>query len=269
MAIRIRLLGRTEISDGRKTRTPAHHIKRGVLAALAIQKSKFVTFDTMKRWCWDSAPASATPNLRSAISSLRSDLDMIEPGLSRRLTTQRGARGSNGGYRLSMEDCQVDVLEFGSAFQRALNALREGNWSESTRCSNEAERLWGGEFSADLPFTRQVQAYETALHLQLFTVREVRFAAMMLEGSGFEACLPDLNMALSESPNRERLWLIHATAHFLTGDLEEALNSIRRCMHHFDELGLDLPESLRRFQHAALNRDEVTVRSILLETAKS
>lgn len=264
MIIRINLLGKVAINGGRITHTPSHHIRRGILAALSLNANKLVTFESMKHWCWVNAPTSALPNLRSAISGLRTDLEKVVPGTSGMLTTQRGARGgSGGGYRLAIDPEQVDVIEFERLCRQAHQRFKTGDWPVATRYCLQAEALWAGGFGTDLPSTSTVSAHETALVLQHESLLETLFSASLLEGAEITARLPELSIAVSEAPHRERLRLLHAAAQFLVGDLEGALASIKRCMMYFDELGVGMPESLSSLQHAALNRDTSRVRALI------
>ncbi|MDN3243178.1 AfsR/SARP family transcriptional regulator [Glycomyces tritici] len=264
MNIRIRLLDSVAISDGRITHTPSHHIRRGVLAALSLNAGKLVTFEAMKHWCWVDAPASALPNLRSAVSGLRTDLEKVIPGTSGLLTTQRGARGgSGGGYRLAIDPGQVDVIEFEHLCSQAHRRFKSADWPMATRYCLQAEALWSGGFSTDLPSTPTVSTHETALVLQHESLLETLFSASLLEGAEITARLPELSIAVSQAPHRERLRLLHAAAQFLVGDLEGALASIKRCMMYFDELGVGMPESIASLQYAALNRDASRVRALI------
>lgn len=268
MTIRINLLGKVEICNGGIAHTPSHHIRRGVLAALSLNANKLVTFDVMKHWCWTDAPVSALPNLRSAVSGLRTDFEEVAPGKSRMLTTQRGARGgSGGGYRLAIEPGQVDVIEFERLCQQAHRYFRIGDWPMASRYCLQAKALWAGGFGTDLPSTATVAMHETALVLRHESLLETLFSASLLEGAEITARLPELSVAVSEAPHRERLRLLHAAAQFLVGDLEGTLASIKRCMIYFDDLGVGMPESIASLQHAALNRDESRVRALIHDEA--
>ncbi|THV29591.1 AfsR/SARP family transcriptional regulator [Glycomyces paridis] len=264
MTTRIRLLGTVAISNERMTIIPAHHIRRGVLAALSFNADKLVTFDALKDWCWADPPTSAMPNLRSAVAGLRADLETVSPGMAAGLTTQRGARGGGGGgYRLGIDPGRVDVIEFERLCRQAHRRLRADDWQAASRYCLQAEALWAGGFGADLPPTAMVAMHETALVVQHESMLETLFASVLLEGAEITARLPDLTIAVTAAPHRERLRLLHAAAQFLVGDLEGALASINRCTSYFDELGVGVPASIASLHHAALNRDANRVRSVV------
>jgi DNA-binding SARP family transcriptional activator len=97
--------------------------QRALLAALLLSAGRVVAVDELAEALWGSAPPpSVRGSLQNCVMRLRRSL--ADTGLSR-ISTQPG------GYLISVETDELDVLRFESSLAAARMAARAGSWEDA------------------------------------------------------------------------------------------------------------------------------------------
>ncbi|NRQ40545.1 SARP family transcriptional regulator, partial [Nonomuraea sp. NN258] len=220
--LEVRSAGRPLRISGRKPRL--------LLATLLLDAGRVVGADRLAEVLWpDRPPRSAQANLRTYVSSLRTDLGS---GL---------LRGDGAGYAIDVPDDALDLLAFESLAARARYA--------------EALALWRGAPLCDLPgsplWDRRVEA-----------LQEVRLrAAEALIGQRIEhgdqaGAIAGLRALLAEQPYREDLWCGLLLALHRCGRKAEALRTYAAVRERLvDELGVEPGAELREVHETLLADD--------------
>ncbi|RZT12011.1 putative ATPase [Kribbella sp. VKM Ac-2569] len=214
----IRLLGPFEIRrDGRVVRVPGRKV-RALLAMLALNCGRTVSFDGLGRALWaDDPPQRLRGSLQTYVGRLR------------RVLGDDAVTTEPAGYRLDVPVESVDVLRFH-------RLLDDGK-------PVQALALWRGD-----PFGSALSAWfdehETpALVERYLTAWEQRT----------DADITDLQKLTTRYPLRETLWLRLLTALRDAGRQAEALERYGALRQHLtDELGTDPSPSLQTLHHNLL-----------------
>ncbi|PZG29305.1 response regulator receiver protein, partial [Spongiactinospora gelatinilytica] len=215
--------------------------QRAVLARLVVAGGRAVPVGTLIGELWPGEPpAQALATIQGYVSRLRRAL---EPG--------RAPRGEAGvlvsappGYALRAEPGQVDSWRFEGLVKSPEQTGPAGEWE----LMETALGLWRGpalaEF-ADLPWA----AAEAARLEELRLVAGERRAAAGVAIGRSAPLVADLEAHAAAHPMREEAWRLLALALYRAGRHGDALAAVRRARGLWrDELGLDLPATLRRLE---------------------
>ena len=217
---------------------------RRLLAALTLRAGETLSAAALIESVWDDAPpASATSLLRVYVSQLRRALP---PG---RLVTDRA------GYRLVVEEGELDADRFEYLLADGRLALSEGNDRLADSLFTRALELWRGEALGGLSgelFARDEATRLDELRLQCV---EGRFEAALRLGRHGEL-VADLERLVAAHPLRERLRAQLMTALYRTGRQADALARYRDGRAYLDaELGLEPGVELRELERRILSQD--------------
>ncbi|MGN9787428.1 BTAD domain-containing putative transcriptional regulator [Nonomuraea sp. ZG12] len=227
MTVTFRVLGALEVrSAGRAVRVSGRKPKL-LLATLLLDAGRVVSADQLVEVLWPRhPPRSAQANLRTYVSSLRSDLAGADPGAANLL------RGDGSGYAIDVPEGDLDLLTFEDLAGRARY--------------EDALALWRGAPLADLPghplWDRRLEPLqEMRLHAA------ERLIGRRVERGDHAGAVSELRALLTEHPYREDLWGRLLLALHAGGRKAEALRAYAAVRARLvDELGVEPGVDLRR-----------------------
>ncbi|WP_018178982.1 BTAD domain-containing putative transcriptional regulator [Jongsikchunia kroppenstedtii] len=223
--------------------------QRVVLSALVLARGAVVSTDRLVDAVWgESPPPAASTSLQAYISNLR-----------RALRDQAGDRSPiervKPGYRLSLADDRVDMLEFGALAKQVRAATEEQRWDAARELSETALRLWRGPLLQDAGDQDWVAIEASALTETRRAVAEAHITAL-LAAADTGAALAEIAALRGEDPLRERGVWLHMLALYRAGRGAEALSVFTEHSETLDaELGLDPGTELRELQGSILRHD--------------
>ncbi|NEA32241.1 BTAD domain-containing putative transcriptional regulator [Streptomyces sp. SID13031] len=232
MSPTFRLLGPIAVlDDGTEVPIGAPRL-RTLLAALLVSANQTVTFSELVLWLWGGEPpAQPQRALHTAVSRLRAVLG-----------PDAGLQTVIGGYRLDVEDNQLDLRQF-----RRLAA------SEATDDLTAALRLWRGEpltGALDYPVVRDERS---VLQEEWLRVTEQLIDARLALREHAEL-VPELTALTKQYPLWERFWAqlmlaLHNSAR--QGDALAAYHEVAELLR--EQLGVDPGEEIRRVHLTVLS----------------
>ncbi len=215
-----------------------------LLATLTLRAGEALSVETLIESVWDdAAPASAASTLRLYVSQLRR---VLPPG---RLVTERA------GYRLVVEEGELDAARFEDLLADGRRALAGGNDRLAESVLARALALWRGEVLGELG--GELFARPEAMRLQELRLQcvEGRCEAGLRLGR-HEELIADLDRLVAEHPLRERLRVQLMTAFYRAGRQADALACYREGRAYLDtELGLEPGAELRDLERRILAHD--------------
>ncbi len=225
MTVTFHVLGPLEVrSAGRAVRVSGRKPKL-LLATLLLDAGRVVSADQLVEVLWPRcAPRSAQANLRTYVSSLRSDLAGADSGPL--------LRGDGSGYAIDVPDGALDLLAFEDLAAQARYA--------------DALALWRGAPLADLPghplWDRRLEPLQ---ELRLYAAE--RLIGQRVERGDHAGAVSELRALLTEHPYREDLWSRLLLALHGGGRKAEALRAYAAVRARLvDELGVEPGAELRR-----------------------
>jgi DNA-binding SARP family transcriptional activator/WD40 repeat protein len=223
-------------------------IPRRLLCALAARPGAVVSLDALVQAVWgDDAPPSAERTLTSHVARLRDALASTGGPSSARIERV------NEGYRLTVDDDDVDALRF----EHVVTSSTAGPPDpERVAALREALGLWRSSVAfADLIDT----AYPAAEAARLVELRGTATEALIeaaIDGDDPAGAVREAEAALVEWPYRERLWELLVLALYRQGRQSDALDAYRRARDALrDGLGVDPGIQLRQMEERVLAQD--------------
>ncbi|WP_223206307.1 AfsR/SARP family transcriptional regulator [Streptomyces xanthii] len=257
-----RLLGPVRIAGATEMQSST---RRALLTALLLRRGQFMGMDELVELLWPAPPSSAVANLRSHLTGLRRSLDSAQPGLSKRLTTSRGA---DTGYALRVDADEIDLSRFLRLARQGRELLAAGQHQRAVGALGEALALWRGPFGQRLPATRWFHAHTLGLNNTRLEACQNYFAACLLT-QRTEMLPYRIETVLAGAPHRQRLWQLLAASYCAQGDVPGALGVIERCRTVFaEDLGLDVPPGVEAIRAAALTWDTARAHRLVAEMAR-
>ncbi|MFB9377476.1 BTAD domain-containing putative transcriptional regulator [Kineococcus gynurae] len=240
------VLGPVEVGGGRVDLGPPK--QRAVLGALLLEPGEVVSTDRLLTAVWgETPPARALAGLQAYVSNLR----RVLRGTA--LVERRAP-----GYRLRVEDGDVDVDLFRSALDRARAAARGRGWHGALAAATAAEQLWRGPLLADQPdLARQDWVVPRAVRLteERSEAAELRVRALLGLGRTTEALTAARQLVLDRPLSDGATWLLVLALH-RSGRTAEALEAHREHARALgEELGIDPGPELRQLQVQLLTQD--------------
>lgn len=233
------ILGPLEVGHESVSVRIGSHGQRLLLAVLLVDANRVVSNDRLVDELWESdLPADPAGALRTQVSRLRKAL---------RSTTSLSTE--IGGYRLHLDESQIDAARF----EQLLDAARHAADEHALTLIDESLGLWRGaalEEFADRPFARS-----EALRLDELRddARERRAGLLSSAGRHAEAAAA-LEPLLAQQPQREgaRARLMEALYHL--GRHTEALALYQSWRTHLaEDHGLEPSPELRRLEQQILD----------------
>lgn len=245
-----RLLGPLEVegSDGRAALGGVK--QRAVLAQLMLRPGRVVTVDRLVDVVWgDGAGDGARHTLQVYVSSLRRALAAVAPA-RRPILVRAGA-----GYRLDLDESEVDASLMDALARRGRAALEGGNPEDARAAFDAALTLWRGPALADFPDERWARAEARRLEESRVALTEDRIESDLALGR-HGALVAEIEALVHEHPLRERLRGQLMLALYRGGRQTDALAAYREARTVLrDEAGLDPGPALRDLERRILAQD--------------
>ena len=243
-----RILGPTEVLDGRWQVPLPRGRGRALLALLALHAGQPISADRLIDELWgESPPPTARTVVHGLVSRLRA---VLEPGRGR---ARPGAllQTSGSGYALSIEPDAVDAHRF----TRLIDEARDAPAEVRAATLSTALALWRGAALADFAYEPFAQRPITALEELRTQAIEDRIEADLESGRTADL-VPELELLIAANPFRERLYGLLMLALYRSGRQADALQACRDARSLLlEELGLEPGPALRDLESAILRQD--------------
>src|SRR4051794_12028477 len=243
-AMRYRILGPLEVSDGTGVVPLAQGRQRLLLAVLLVHANEAISNDRLIDALWgEEPPPTAARSLHNLVSSLRKSL----PG---------GDLETRGhGYLLRVDDDQLDAAQFQTLAERGRAELTAGRPEPAAALLGEAMDLWRGPALADLAYELPVADEAARLEESRLGALEDRIDADLALARHTELT-PELDALVARHPLRERLRAQQMLALYRAGRQADALRAYADTRRHLlDELGIEPGPALRQLERAVLQHD--------------
>ena len=243
-----RLLGPLEVESGGSMVPIKGGKERGLLALLLFRANRPVSRDLLIDELWgEHPPATARHTLEAYVSRLRGAL--AGAGNGKLIESQPG------GYRICVEDDQLDVLRFERLLEEGRSALADGAPQEAEEKLAAALALWRGPVLADLAYEAFTEAEARRLEELRLVAVEARLEAAL--GLGRDAELVgELQSLVARHPLRERLRAQLMLALYRSGRQADALAVYREGRRLLvDELGIEPSRELQELEQAILRQE--------------
>ncbi len=242
----IRVLGAMEVLDPESIPLGGP-TQRRTLGMLLVSAGQQVSIDQLVDAIWTNGdtPDHADRNVRKYVHRLRSSLG------------EHGDRVETvgTGYRLRLEDGELDADRFERLIDESRSATTEGDHGRALQLLDEALGLWRGrpyDDVADLDWARAEVVRLGELHASAI---ERRFDVLLADGRHTEVVGP-LREAIGDEPWREARRVQLALALYRAGRQAEALRVISDFRSELvDELGLDPSPELAELEQRILEHD--------------
>jgi len=244
MNIRFSILGPVRVFDGPLQLGVGGPKQRAVLAALLLERGRFVSRDALVDAVWDDAPpASAAGSIQVYVHGLRQALgaDRIE------------TRGTS--YRIVAEADELDAARFETLLAHAQHALTAGDAATAAAEAEVALAQWSGPALTDLDAGPALRSAAAALDERRMQAVVLRNEAALAEGR-HHAIVAELGELVAAHPYRERLREQLILALYRCGRQEEALAAYRDARRTLiDEVGIEPGPRLRELEAAILRQE--------------
>ena len=227
--------------------TVAPRKQRLLLAALLARRGGWVSTGHLVDVLWeDDPPRSAMANMQTYVWELRRRLPPTRLGRPR---VQRDREG----YRIPLEDGELDAGAFEDLAARGRRAIAAGDTGRGAGLLSAALELWRGEPFEDV--ADAVPAAVTRLREQRLLAGEDLLDARLRLGEHREA-VDELYRLTEADPLRERPWTQLMLALYRCGRRAEALHTYHRLYRLLDtEYGIPPGAPVRELHEAILADD--------------
>ena len=225
----IRLLGPVTATRGDVDVPLGGTKQRAVLAWLALNSPRPCSVTGLVDAVWGEDPPE----------SVRNALQVYVSGLRKALAGDADVERQGDSYRLVGPAVCVDSAVFEQAVAAGRTALRAGDPHRAAQMLSEALRHWGGDplgGLGEIPF--HATSARALADTRVAALRD-RAAALIECGEVAEAASV-AQESVGLAPYDEHAWVLLATAQYLGGRQQDALDTMRRLRARLrDELGLD------------------------------
>jgi hypothetical protein len=136
------ILGPLLVRDGSGTRFVHAGKQRILLASLLVRPEQTVPLETLADTLWDGQPpVSHVATMRNYVMRLRRSLG----------TAGYRVKTGLGGYRITLDTNEFDVLRFARLRAEGMAAYRAGAYGRAVRLLGDALAVWRGPVLADVP----------------------------------------------------------------------------------------------------------------------
>ncbi|WP_290055742.1 AfsR/SARP family transcriptional regulator, partial [Amycolatopsis solani] len=218
---------------------------RTLLAALLLAEGRVLHADRLISIIWDETPPDSAPALlHTYVSTLR------------RAFQDGAIRTEQGGYRIELSGCTVDLLDFAGLAAEGDSAAAAGDHETAERRYEQALDQWQGPALGGLKsrFAETEAARLADLRLDVLEKR-IDCAFALDRGAGL---VNELTALVAEHPLRERLRGQLMTALWTTGRQADALRCYQAGRNLLvEELGVEPGPELRALHQRILRGDAV------------
>lgn len=243
--MKFRLLGLLEVRDENGEVALGGPKPRAVLAMLLLNANKPLSRERLAIGLWgEEAPQSTVKTVHVHVSRLRKalgDVAILE-------TTPAG-------YRLCVDDSELDSACFDRLVDDARRAHERGRFEDAAQLLRDALALWRGPPLADLVAEPFAPVEIARLEEQRLAAIEARVAADLASARD-EEIVPELHQLVAEHPQRERLTGYLMLALYRCGRQSAALEAYRTLRAVLvEEVGLEPGPELRRLHDEVLRQE--------------
>ena len=220
--------------------------ERALLARLIMAANHVVGADSLADDLWaGNPPPGFAGTLRVYVSRLRRAL----AGGAAALVTQPP------GYRLNLDDGQLDARRFQSLAAAGAAELQAGRPQAAAGLLGQALALWRGPALADVADQAFAQAYAARLEEDRLAAIASKLAAELACGR-HAAVIGELDQLADSHPLREEFWNLRILALYRCGRQADALAAYGRLRVVLaDELGIDPSPALRELHDRVLRQE--------------
>jgi WD40 repeat protein/DNA-binding SARP family transcriptional activator len=217
---------------------------RVVLSAMVVRGRDPSSTETLADVLWgDDLPASWAKVVHGCVARLRKRLGAA------------AIESTAAGYRLTVNETELDSRRFERLFERARAALAGGDPERTSYLVREALELWRGQALTDLEEWEPGRVEAARLEGLRKDAEELRVEAETRAGRARDV-LERAQGLVAEAPFRERRWALLAIALHQAGRQAEALAALKRARTMLvDELGLDPGHQLVELEEQLLRQD--------------
>jgi DNA-binding SARP family transcriptional activator/WD40 repeat protein len=237
----IAVLGPVEVDGQANGLSPRDRV---VLSALVVRAHDPSSTEALADALWgDDLPASWAKVVHGCVARLRKRLGAaaIESGAA--------------GYRLTVNETEVDSRRFERLFERGRDALTGSDPERASFLVREALELWRGRALADLEEWEPGRAEAARLEGLRRDAEELLVEAETRAGRARDV-VERARALVGEAPYRERRWALLAVTLHQAGRQAEALAALKRARTMLvDELGLDPGRELVELEEQLLRQD--------------
>lgn len=243
------ILGPLEVRRAGETVDLGSPKQRIVLGSLILARGAVVSVDRLIDSVWGThPPPAATTSLQAYISNLRRALRGESGGPS-------PIERVNPGYRLTIADDSVDLVEYLALARRIRDEVDAARWHHALQLCEQARRLWRGPLLADMADEKWVGPDSVAASETRLSVTEAYITTLLAHGDTGQA-LTETSTLRTLDPLRDRAAWLHMMALYRAGRGADALAVYTEHVRRLDdELGLDPSNELRELQGAILRHD--------------
>jgi predicted ATPase/DNA-binding SARP family transcriptional activator len=229
--------------DGLEMPVPSARLVRAVLEVLALRAGAVVQAWELIDAVWgDDPPVRADKGLQTYIGALRRALGV------------ESIETVGTGYRLRVDEDQVDINQFEEHVRDGLNQVKGHQFDLAVASLSAASRLWRGEPLEELVDSSAGMAVRARLSELRGVAEEGLFEARLGLGEHV-AVLADLEAAVRAEPFRERRWALLMLALYRSGRQGEALAAFDRLERLLSDNRLSPGDEIRDLKEAVSARD--------------
>lgn len=237
----IAVLGSLEVDGQVNGLSPRDRV---VLSALVVRAGDPSSTEALADVLWgDDPPRSWAKVVHGCVARLRKRLGAaaIESGAA--------------GYRLTVNETEVDSRRFERLFEHAQEALAGDDPDRTSYLVQEALDLWRGRALADLEEWGPGRVEAARLEGLRMDAEELRVEADTRAGRSRDV-LERARALVAEAPFRERRWALLAVALHQAGRQAEALSALSQARSMLvEQLGLDPGRELAELEEQLLRQD--------------
>lgn len=239
------VLGSLEIRHNGESIPLTGVIKKRLLTILLLEAGRVVPVSRLVETAWETcAPETAFHQVRKTMAELRR---RIPGGESVVLT-------SGPGYRVDLDENQLDLLRYRSLLRRGHAALEAADNDRAAHLLRTALRLWRGPV-LDGEGGPIIEAVSSTLQEQHLDAAERLYGLLASMGEA-ASVLDELRSLVEENPLRENLRGQLMLTLYRTGQQAAALEEFRRIRELLaDELGIDPGGELSELHERILRQD--------------
>jgi predicted ATPase/DNA-binding SARP family transcriptional activator len=218
--------------------------QRALLAELLLHRGEVLPRDHLVDAVWgEDAPASAQASLQVYVHGLRKALG------PERIETH------GNGYRVHLEQDELDLERFERLVERGARRLAEGRPADAEEDLGRALALWSGPALADVADQPVAAAAGPRLEELRLRALELRNDARLAVGAHDEV-LSGLDELIAAQPYRERFREQQILGLYRAGRQKDALDAYRETRRVLvDELGVEPGPALQELERAILRQD--------------
>jgi predicted ATPase/DNA-binding SARP family transcriptional activator len=218
--------------------------QRALLALLLLRTGEVVSREALVDALWGAEPP------RSAVQSLQ----VYVHGLRQALGGGR-IETVGSGYRLPLDDGELDLVRFERLLDQGGRALAAGRPADAADDLRAALALWRGSALADLGGEPVAEAEAPRLEDRRLAAQELLNDAQLALGR-HEALVPELERLIAAEPYRERFRAQHILALYRAGRQTDALAAYRVARDALvEELGVEPSPELQELERRILRHD--------------